>query len=91
MSKQRKNKKYNSNITSEDKQALNKGQDKELDREKPVDFTAENLDIPGSNQTAINDSDKLVDEENYQFNKKGTPRKKQDLNDIPDPDTTKDS
>ncbi|PKD17113.1 hypothetical protein APR41_06675 [Salegentibacter salinarum] len=99
MSKQEEKKKYNSDVTAEDKQALNekgrsmnKGQDKELDREKPVDFTADNLDIPGSsNQTAKNDKDKLVDEENYQFNKKGTERKNRDLDDIPDPDTTKDN
>ena len=83
MSKQEEKKKYDSNVTAEDKQALNKkgrsmnkGQDKELDREKPVDFTADNLDIPGSNQTAKNDRDELVDEENYRFNKKGTEKKK---------------
>ena len=88
------NKKYNSDITAEDKQALNekgrsmnKGQDKELDREKPVDFTADNLDIPGSNQSAEKDREKLVDEENYRFNKKGTSKKNKNLDDLPDPDT----
>ncbi|APS39707.1 MULTISPECIES: hypothetical protein [Salegentibacter] len=98
MSKQEEKKKYDSDVTSEDKQALNKkgrsmnkGQDKELDREKPVDFTADNLDIPGSNQTAKNDRDELVDEENYRFNKRGTEKEKRDLDDIPDPDTTKDN
>ena len=98
MSKQEEKKKYDSDVTAEDKQALNKkgrstnkGQDKELDREKPVDFTADNLDIPGSNQTVKNDRDELVDEENYRFNKKGTERKKRDMDDIPDPDTTKDN
>ena len=57
MSKENK-KKYNSEITAEDKQALNekgrsmnKGQDKDLDREQPVDFTADNMDIPGRNQS----------------------------------------
>ena len=58
MSKEENKKKYNSDITAEDKQALNekgrsmnKGQDKDLDREQPVDFTADNMDIPGSNQS----------------------------------------
>ena len=94
MSKEETKKKYNSDITAEDKQALNekgrsmnKRQDKELDREKPVDFTADNMDIPGSNQTAKNDKDKLVDEENYQFNKKGTAKENKDLDDLADPDT----
>jgi hypothetical protein len=98
MSKQEEKKKYDSDVTAEDKQALNKkgrsmnkGQDKELDREKPVDFTADNLDIPGSNQTAKNDREELVDEENYRFNKKGSEREKRNLDDIPDPDTTKDN
>jgi len=89
-------KQYNPDITAEDKQALNKkgrsmnkGQDKELDKEKPVDFTADNLDIPGSNQTAKDDDEKLVDEENYRFNKKGVSKKNKSLDDIPDPDTKK--
>ena len=98
MSKEEKKKKYNPDITAEDKQALNKkgrsmnkGQDKQLDRDKPVDFTADNMDIPGSNQTSKNDKEKLVDEENYQFNKKGTSKEKKNLDDIPDPDTKQDN
>jgi len=94
MSQEEKNKKYDSDITAEDKQALNEkgrsmnnGQDKDLDREKPVDFTADNLDIPGSNQTAKDDKEKLVDEENYRFNKKGAPEDRKSLDDLPDPDT----
>ena len=62
MSKEENKKKYNSDITAEDKQALNekgrsmnKGQDKDLDREQPVDFTADNMDIPGSNQSNKNE------------------------------------
>ncbi|MBZ9729020.1 hypothetical protein LB467_04920 [Salegentibacter sp. JZCK2] len=96
MSKEEKKKKYNPDITSEDKQALNekgrsmdKGQDKELDRDVPVDFTADNLDIPGRNQNKKNDREELVDEENYQFNQKGISKQKKDLDDLPDPDTNK--
>ncbi|SKB33271.1 hypothetical protein SAMN05660776_0478 [Salegentibacter holothuriorum] len=94
MSKEENKKKYNSNITAEDKQALNekgrsmnKGQDKDLDRENPVDFTTNNMDIPGSNQPNKKDKEELVDEENFRFNKKGTSKKKKDLDDLPDPDT----
>ena len=94
MSKEENKKKYNSDITAEDKQALNekgrsmnKGQDKDLDREQPVDFTADNMDIPGSNQNNKKDKEELVDEENYRFNKKGTSDKNKDLDDLPDPDT----
>lgn len=98
MSKEKEeNKKYNPEVTKEDKQALNKkgrsmnkGQDKELDRDLPVDFTADNLDIPGSNQTGRNDDEKLVDEENYRFNKQGTSKKNKSLDDLPDPDTKND-
>ena len=71
---------YNPEITSEDKQALNKkgrsmnkGQDKDLDenRERKADFTPDELDIPASNDTKPQDKSELVDEENMQYNKKG--------------------
>ncbi|TDN85915.1 hypothetical protein DET49_11677 [Salegentibacter sp. 24] len=98
MNTQENKKKYNSDITKEDKEALNqkgrsmnKGQDKDLDRENPVDFTAENLDIPGSNQTSKDDKEKLVDEENYRFNRKGISKENRNLEDLPDPDTKKDN
>jgi hypothetical protein len=94
MSKEEHKKKYNPDVTAEDKQALNKkgrsmnkGQDKELDREKPVDFTADNLDIPGSTSSKPDKTNNLVDEENRRFNKKGAKKEKKDMDDFPDPDT----
>ncbi|TQI70823.1 hypothetical protein JM79_1748 [Gramella sp. Hel_I_59] len=69
---------YNPEITKEDKEALNekgrsmnKGQDKDLDKKEHVDFTPDELDIPASNDTKLEDKTELVDEENMQFNKKG--------------------
>lgn len=96
MSKKDKNKEtYNSDITAEDKQALNKkgrsmnkGQDKDLDDKEQVDFTAEELDIPGSRSSKPDKTNNLVDEENYRFNKKGAKKEKKDMDDFPDPDTT---
>jgi len=85
---------YNSNITPEDKQALNKkgrsmnkGQDKDLDDKEQVDFTAEELDIPGSTSSKPDKTNNLVDEENRRFNKKGSKKEKKDMDDFPDPDT----
>ena len=70
---------YNPEVTKEDKQALNekgrsmnKGQDKQLDRDKDVDFTAEKMDIPASNDSKPQDKSELVDEENMQYNEKGS-------------------
>lgn len=70
---------YNPEVTKEDKQALNekgrsmnKGQDKDLDRDRKVDFTADNMDIPASNNAKPADQTDLVDEENRQFNEKGS-------------------
>ena len=72
---------YNPEITKEDEQALNdkgksmnKGQDAELDNKAtPTDFTAENLDIPGRNEADVStDGADIPDEENYQFNERGT-------------------
>lgn len=70
---------YNPEVTKEDKQALNekgrsmnKGQDKQLDRDKNVDFTAEEMDIPASNDSKPEDKSQLVDEENMQYNEKGS-------------------
>ena len=69
---------YNPEITKEDKEALNekgrsmnKGQDKDLDQKEQVDFTPDELDIPGSNDSRPEDKTDLVDEENMQFNNKG--------------------
>ena len=70
---------YNPEVTNEDMQALNKkgrsmnkGQDKALDRDQPVDFSAGNMDIPNSNNAKVKDESQLVDEENMQFNAKGS-------------------
>ena len=70
---------YNPEVTKEDKQALNekgrsmnKGQDKDLDRNKEVDFTAEKMDVPASNDSKPEKKSELVDEENMQYNKKGS-------------------
>ncbi|WP_452224451.1 hypothetical protein [Lacinutrix chionoecetis] len=68
-------KKYNSNITKEDKKALgeetqnkrtnNLGDDSQLsNREKPVDFAGKDLDIPGRNAVKKHNSTTLRDEEN---------------------------
>jgi len=70
---------YNPEVTKEDKEALNekgrsmnKGQDKDLDQKEQVDFTPDELDIPASNDSKLRDKTDLVDEENMQFNKKGS-------------------
>lgn len=72
---------YNPEVTKEDKQALNqkgrsmnKGQDKDLDREKPVDFTAHKMDVPASNQNKPSKEGEIPDEQNWQYNKKGSPK-----------------
>lgn len=67
-------KKYNSDITKEDLDALGKktkhlrtdgGQDTHLeDREKLVDFEGKNLDIPGRGQSKAKPDGNLSDEEN---------------------------
>ncbi|GAA4323282.1 hypothetical protein GCM10023115_51880 [Pontixanthobacter gangjinensis] len=69
---------YNPEVTSEDKQALNekgrsmnKGQDKDLDRKREVDFTAVEMDVPASNESKPRKKSELVDEENMQYNQKG--------------------
>ncbi|NNE31218.1 MAG: hypothetical protein HKN40_02490 [Winogradskyella sp.] len=72
--KEKKKEKYNSDITKEDLNALGnkkntprddyKGDDKQLqNRERPVDFTGKNLDVP--NRDIANTNKKtLKDEEN---------------------------
>lgn len=71
---------YDPSITEEDKQALqdrnlsmDQHQDKALsDRNRPVDFTAKDLDIPGSDdRDTSHKSSELPDEENFQFNRRG--------------------
>lgn len=84
---------YNPDVTTEDKQALNekgrsmnKGQDKALDREEDVDFTAENLDIPGSNNDETGQGTTIPDEQNRQFNKRGERPDRQKEKDHPKSD-----
>ncbi|MDT0685739.1 hypothetical protein [Autumnicola psychrophila] len=88
---------YNPDVTKEDKQALNekgrsmnKGQDKALDRERPVDFTGKDLDIPASNDS-LPDSDKNPnpDEQNFQFNERGARPDRDKAKDHPDSETDK--
>lgn len=86
---------YDPNVNSDDIQALHErglsmdqGQDKALaDRERPVDFTAKDLDIPGRNEadTTHNGADN-PDEENYQFNKRGARPEETKKADHPNPD-----
>ncbi|TRO66508.1 hypothetical protein [Christiangramia sabulilitoris] len=70
---------YNPEVTKEDKQALNekgrsmnKGQDRALDREREVDFTASELDIPGSNDARPTKEGEIPDEQNLQYNDRGS-------------------
>lgn len=69
---------YNPEVTKEDEQALNekgqsmnKGQDKVLDREQEVDFSADELDVPASNSNLPEKEGRIPDEQNWQYNKKG--------------------
>lgn len=73
--KEKKEKKYNPEITPEDKQALPKkemsmdsGEDQLLEeREEKIDFTGKGLDIPGRNQENEAESPALRDEENTHY------------------------
>jgi len=72
-----KNKNYNSDITDEEKKNLgdasgnlrnDQGDDALLkNRKKPVDFAAEDLDIPGRNLPKNKQPDALKDEENKHY------------------------
>ncbi len=85
---------YNPDITDEDKQALNEkghsmnmGQDKALaDREREVDFTAKDLDIPGRQERDTSTGKEIPDEDNYQFNQRGSRPKEQKKSEHPNPD-----
>ena len=86
---------YNPDITSEDEQALNdkgqsmnKGQDADLDknRKRDADFTADELDVPASNDSKKRDKSELVDEENMQYNKKGSRAEHERAKDHPNSD-----
>lgn len=70
---------YNPDITPEDKQALNdeglsmnEDRDRFLaERKRPVDFTADDLDIPGRELRDTSDGKEIPDEENQQYNMRG--------------------
>lgn len=81
---------YNPEVTDEDKEALNKkgrsmnkGQDKTLDRERPVDFTEKDMDIPTSNANRSSKPGEIPDEENRQFNHHGERNKREESEDHP--------
>lgn len=77
MSKDRKEKLYNPNITKEDKKALGDntgnlhsdgGDDDQLkERKRPVDFEGKDLDVPGRTLPEDRDKKELKDEENQLY------------------------
>ena len=85
---------YNPDITDDDRQALNekghsmnRGQDKDLaDRERKVDFTGKDLDIPGRNERDTSTGTGIPDEENYQFNQRGSRSEEKKKSEHPNPD-----
>lgn len=86
---------YDPNINKDDLQALHEkglsmdqGQDKSLsERERPVDFTAKDLDIPGRDERdTSHEGTGIPDEENYQFNQRGVRTDEEKDADHPNPD-----
>ena len=84
---------YNPEVTKEDRQALNqkgrsmnKGQDKDLDRERPVNFTGKNMDVSGSNSAKPTNDGSIPDEENQQYNKQGARNEQEKGKDHPNSD-----
>lgn len=90
----KKNLPYNPDITNEDRQALNEkgnsmnmGQDKDLaNRERKVDFTGKDLDIPGRNERDTSSGNNIPDEDNYQFNQRGSRPDEKKKSEHPNPD-----
>lgn len=88
---------YDPNINSDDKQALhdknlsmNQNQDKPLAERENVDFSGEELDIPGSDESdTSNEGTDIPDEENFQFNERGKRPNKDKNEEHPDPDSFK--
>lgn len=86
---------YDPNINEDDLQALHdeglsmdQNQDKPLaERDRPVDFTGKDLDIPGRNErdTTHKGTD-IPDEDNHQFNERGVRKDEAKKGDHPDPD-----
>lgn len=93
---------YNPEITPEDEQALpdeglsmNQDRDRFLaERERPADFTADGLDIPGRNERDTSDAREIPDEENQQYNMRGTrseeDKKRENENELINEKTRKD-
>lgn len=86
---------YDPNINRDDEQALhdknlsmNQNQDKPLSDRENVDFTGEDLDIPGRDDSNTSDQEtNLPDEGNLQFNERGKRPKKDKNPEHPDPDS----
>ncbi|MHA7056166.1 hypothetical protein ACWGOQ_0003030 [Aquimarina sp. M1] len=82
MMKEKKKSAYNPEITEQDKKVLGdkagnlhtgKGQDHELrNRERSVDFTGKELDVPGRTLPKDKTGQKLKDEENQLYSQGGT-------------------
>tara|TARA_R110002051_G_scaffold99857_1_gene170224 strand:+ start:31775 stop:32062 length:288 start_codon:yes stop_codon:yes gene_type:complete len=72
-------KKYNANVTANDKTALGKkglsmdtGDDRLLEKRKEkIDFAGEDLDVPGRNEKKQNSHQHLKDEENSLYGQGG--------------------
>lgn len=86
---------YDPNINKDDKQALqergldiNLNDDRFLaERDRPVDFAADDLDIPGRNEAdTTHEGTDIPDEENFQYDQSGLKKERSGLEDIPDED-----
>jgi len=91
---------YDPNITKDDLQALdersiNRSPSEErflAERDRPVDLTAEDLDIPGTDLAdTTHEGTDIPDEENFQYDERGVENTGLDENDLPDPDSNLDS
>lgn len=86
---------YDPNINQEDRQALHEeglsmdqGRDRPLsERDRPVDFTGKDLDIPGQAESdTTHAGTDLPDEENNQYNERGVRKDEDKKKDHPNPD-----
>ncbi|CAN5402160.1 hypothetical protein BH23BAC2_BH23BAC2_07620 [soil metagenome] len=85
---------YDPDINEDDKQALQERginmnpRDKKFlaERDRPLDFAAKDLDIPGRDErNTTHEGTDIPDEQNFQYDESGI-KKKRKLEDIPDPD-----
>lgn len=91
---------YDPNINQDDLQALdersiNRSPNEErflAERDRPVDFTTGDLDIPGRElaDTTHKGTD-IPDEENFQYDERGVENEQSNDDDIPDPDFNPDA